>query len=134
MSLAMGIDLGTSSTKTIIITEAGEVVSTATAGYPLSTPRPGWVEQNMEDWWLAVCKTIRQALHAMPASFTPHDIKGISLSGQMNGTVFVDAAGVPLHPAILWLDGRSQRECDGAICLFRHRRRADRRGRDRRFR
>lgn len=114
MSLAMGIDLGTSSTKTIIITEAGEVVSAATAAYPLSTPQPGWVEQNPEDWWLAVCKTIRETLRGLPASFTSHDIKGISLSGQMNGAVLVDAAGATLRPAILWLDGRSQRECDAA--------------------
>ncbi len=109
MALVMGIDLGTSSTKTVLMDEAGNLVAAANAGYPLLTPQAGWVEQNPNDWWKAVCDTIRQVVDKIPSV---QDIKGISLSGQMNGAVFVDSEGVPLRPAILWLDGRSQRECD----------------------
>jgi xylulokinase len=119
MALAMGIDLGTSSAKTVLVDEEGHVVATASAGYPLQTPHPDWVEQSPSDWWHAVCKTIRQAIQELTAnpkrrSLSAHDIKGLSLSGQMNGAVLVDAAGYPLRPALLWLDHRSQRQCDEA--------------------
>jgi xylulokinase len=114
MALVMGIDLGTSSTKTVLMDEAGQVVATASAGYPLLTPRAGWVEQNPSDWWRAVCDTIRQAIRQLTLPLTARDIKGVSLSGQMNGAVCVDSAGNPTRPALSWLDGRSQRECDDA--------------------
>lgn len=110
MPLVMGIDLGTSSAKTIVMDDAGRVVASASSGYPLHTPQPGWAEQDPGDWWRAVCATVRQTLSLV----SPSDIVGIALSGQMNGAVFVDAAGRPLRPAILWLDGRSQAECDAA--------------------
>jgi xylulokinase len=113
----MGIDLGTSSTKTMVMDAAGAVVAGVSCGYPLQTPAPGWVEQRPEDWWNAVVETIRAALEALKAcapSCGARDIAGIALSGQMNGAVCVDARGSPLRPALLWLDGRSQAECDDA--------------------
>ena len=114
MSLVMGIDLGTSSTKTIILDQEGMLVATACASYPMSTPRPGWVEQAPEDWWHAVCATIQESIASLPAPLAASDIKGVAISGQMNGAVPTDQSGVPLRPAILWLDGRSQAECDQA--------------------
>ncbi|MBM3263612.1 MAG: xylulokinase [candidate division Zixibacteria bacterium] len=113
--LVMGIDLGTSSAKTVVMDAAGTVVASASAGYRLLTPAPGWVEQRPQDWWNAVRKTIRAALLQIgerhPA-FTAADIASVAFSGQMNGAVFVDTAGRPLRDAMLWLDGRSRRECD----------------------
>ena len=117
MALVMGIDLGTSSTKTVLMDDEGHVVAMASADYPLLTPHAGWVEQNPSDWWRAVCDTTRQGIRNLMSqqpSHSVHDIKGLSLSGQMNGAVFVDASGDPLRPALLWLDHRSQRECDDA--------------------
>ncbi len=114
MSLVMGIDLGTSSTKTIILDQSGALIASASSGYGMETPRPDWVEQTPEDWWRAVCDTTNRAISNIPAPGTASDIKGVSLSGQMNGAVPVDRDGIPLRPAILWLDGRAQAECDVA--------------------
>ncbi len=128
MGLVLGIDLGTSSTKTLALDEDGKALAKASASYPLLTPNEGWVEQNPEDWWQAVCQTVRQVLDRRThygSRITPSDIKGVSLSGQMNGALPVDSKGNPLRPAILWLDRRSRRECDEgnekAGDLLRHR-------------
>ena len=114
MALVMGIDLGTSSAKTIILDHAGHFITSATEAYPMTTPHPGWVEQMPEDWWRAVCKTIRAAIAALPPPLSAYEIKGIALSGQMNGALPIDDIGTPLRAAMLWLDGRSQMECDAA--------------------
>ena len=117
MSLVIGIDIGTSSTKTLLLSEEGTIISSASADYQLSTPCTGWAEQDANDWWQAVCDTIRQIIQYLESnecSFSTSDIKGISLSGQMNGAVFVDASGNPLRSAILWLDQRAQKQCDQA--------------------
>jgi xylulokinase len=112
MSFVLGIDLGTSSTKTVLLDENGNVVAHTSASYPLLTPQPHWVEQHPADWWRAVCETIRAVLADSP--IRPLAVSAVSLSGQMNGAAFVDAHGNPLRPAPLWLDGRSTRECDEA--------------------
>lgn len=117
MALVVGIDLGTSSTKTIVLDDEGRVVASASASYPLRKPGPGRVEQDADDWWRAVCETVRRVVQALAACHPPRpvrDIRGVSLSGQMNGAVFVDASGAPLRPPPIWLDHRSQRECDAA--------------------
>jgi len=117
MSLVIGIDIGTSSTKTLLLNEEGQVITSASASYQISTPHTGWVEQEADEWWQAVCSTVRQIVHHLESDqspFSTSDIKGVSLSGQMNGAVFVDTDGYPLRSAILWLDQRSQKQCDQA--------------------
>lgn len=110
MSVTLGIDIGTSGTKTLAIRETGEILASASAEYPCSYPRPGWSEQHPDLWWDATCKTIREVLHR--ASLRPDEISGIGLSGQMHGSVFLDAHGQVVRPALLWNDQRTQAECD----------------------
>lgn len=100
-----GIDVGTSAVKGLALDPDGRVVAAAGAGYPLSTPRPGWSEQNPEDWWRAAEQVLAQ-LHA--AAGPP---QGIGLSGQMHGLVALDANDRPLRPAIIWNDQRTAAEC-----------------------
>ncbi len=104
----MGIDIGTSACKTLIIDDQGEVVTKALVEYPLSTPKPGWSEQDPEHWWQAVKDTIRQTWKDFDHT---HDIKAIGLSGQMHGLVALDAAGNVLRPSILWNDQRTGKQC-----------------------
>jgi xylulokinase len=100
----IGLDLGTSSVKGLAIDEDGNVLAVAERGYPLSTPRPGWSEQNPEDWWRASAEVLEE-LDASHAA-------GIGLSGQMHGLVALDESDRPLRPAILWNDGRTQAQCE----------------------
>jgi xylulokinase len=110
MEYLIGIDIGTSGTKTILIQPDGRVKARAVAEYPLYTPRPLWSEQNPADWWAAAVQTIRQVLR--DSGVDAASIKGIGLSGQMHGAVFLDEADEVLRPAILWNDQRTQAECD----------------------
>jgi xylulokinase len=110
MAYLLGIDIGTSGTKTILIDETGTVLARATLEYPLYSPRPLWSEQNPEDWWAATHGTIRQVL--MKSGVRSEEIKGVGLSGQMHGAVFLDSDNQVLRPAILWNDQRTQAECD----------------------
>lgn len=103
----LGIDLGTSSCKTVLVNDTGTVIQQASYSYPLSTPKPFWSEQCPEDWWQALILSVRAVLHASPI-----EIKGIGLSGQMHGLVLLDKQGQVLRPAILWNDGRAQPECE----------------------
>ena len=104
MTRLLGLDVGTSSVKGIAIDEDGAVLAVAERGYPLSTPRPGWSEQDPEDWWRGAAEVLEE-LNAANAA-------GIGLSGQMHGLVALDAGGRPLRPAILWNDGRTQAQCE----------------------
>src|SRR5437762_3295807 len=107
----LGIDIGTSGTKTLICDEAGTVLATAHAEHPISTPKPGWSEQNPEDWWKATCKATQAVLRR--AKIRATEIGGIGLSGQMHGSVFLpDASTKPLRPALLWNDKRTAKQCD----------------------
>ena len=110
MAFLIGVDIGTSGTKTILIDEAGRVLARAVQEYPLYSPRPLWSEQNPEDWWAATRGTLQQVLRE--SGVAPADIRGIGLSGQMHGAVFLDADDRVLRPAILWNDQRTQAECD----------------------
>jgi xylulokinase len=103
MSVAIGLDVGTSGVKALAVSETGEVLASAEEQYPLSTPRPGWAEQDPEDWWSAT----QRALERLDAS----DVAGIGLSGQMHGLVALDADEQVIRPAILWNDGRTAAEC-----------------------
>ncbi|HZP74063.1 MAG TPA: xylulokinase [Gaiellaceae bacterium] len=96
----IGLDVGTSGVKGIAIDDEGRVLATAEAGYPLSTPQPGWAEQDPEDWWRAA----QSVLERLPDGH-------MGFSGQMHGLVVQDGAGVVLRPAILWNDQRTAAEC-----------------------
>ena len=88
MSCYLGIDIGTSGTKTLAIDVSGTVLAESVAEYPLHQPRPGWTEQDPEDWWKATVKTVRAVMRK--AKLKPDAIKAIGLSGQMHGSVFLD--------------------------------------------
>ena len=109
MPLLLGIDIGTSGAKTILITETGAVVARAIIEYPLYSPQLLWSEQDPEDWWSAVCGTVRQVLER--AGVDPREILGIGLSGQMHGSVFLDEHNAVIRHAILWNDQRTEEEC-----------------------
>jgi xylulokinase len=104
MATLIGLDVGTSSLKGLAIDEHGQLKAEAERAYPLSTPRPGWSEQDPELWWLAA-QSVLDELGADRAD-------GIGLSGQMHGVVALGSDDRPLRPAILWNDGRTQDQCD----------------------
>ena len=99
----VGLDVGTTGVKAIAISPDGEILARAERSYPLSTPHPGWSEQDPEDWWQAS----RAALDDLGVA----DVAGIGLSGQMHGLVVLDDAEQVLRPAILWNDQRTAAEC-----------------------
>ncbi len=99
----VGLDVGTTSIKALAISSRGEVLARAEEGYELSIPRPGWAEQDPEDWWRAAERALEQ-LATIPTA-------GIGLSGQMHGLVLLDEALLVLRPAILWNDQRTAAEC-----------------------
>ncbi|MEQ6360600.1 xylulokinase [Thermoanaerobacter thermohydrosulfuricus] len=106
----LGIDLGTSAVKIILIEEKGNVIGSTSKEYPVYYPQPGWSEQNPEDWWNATKDGIRELI--IKTGVKNGDIKGIGLSGQMHGLVLLDENNNVLMPAILWNDQRTQEECD----------------------
>jgi xylulokinase len=110
MAHFLGIDIGTSGTKVLLIDENGAAVGSHNVEYALSTPRPLWAEQDPALWWNASVEGVR-ALVAK-TGVDPASIKGIGLSGQMHGSVFLDASNKVIRPALLWCDQRTQAECD----------------------
>jgi xylulokinase len=100
----IGLDVGTSSVKGIAVAPDGEVLAVAESAYAMSTPRPGWAEQDPEDWWRATQEVL--------AALGRDDAAGIGLSGQMHGLVALDRADEVIRPAILWNDGRTGAECE----------------------
>src|SRR6476660_2494100 len=105
----LGIDIGTSGTKPPVCDEDGKVLATAMAEHPISSPKPGWSEQNPEDWWSASCKATRAVLKKSKVKAA--DIGGIGLSGQMHGSVFLGDGPKALRPALLWNDQRTAAQC-----------------------
>ena len=101
----VGIDVGTSAVKGLAIDEHGSVLARAKASYPLSTPRPGWAEQDPELWWEATSSVLAELGRQAGRP------EGIGLSGQMHGLVALDRSDRVLRPAILWNDQRTAREC-----------------------
>lgn len=104
----IGIDIGTSGCKSIMIDEKGHIVSEAFCEYKLSTPKPGWCEQEPEDWWQAVKITVKTLLKEFKAV---NDIKCIGLSGQMHGMVLMGKDDNVLRPCIIWSDQRNEKQC-----------------------
>ena len=107
MAVLIGVDVGTSGTRALAVTTAGELVAEANAPHELLTPRPGWTEQRPDEWWQAA----RSAL-AEVAAAAGEEVVGLGLTGQMHGSVFLDAGGGVIRPALLWNDQRTAAECD----------------------
>ena len=104
----IGIDLGTSACKLLLVSENGSILNTVTKEYPLSFPHPGWSEQKPEDWWDAVVTGVPELLQG----FDANDVAGIGSGGQMHGLVALDEEDNVIRPAILWNDGRTTEETD----------------------
>ena len=111
-TLLLGLDVGTSGVKAILVAADGRVRASATTPLVLDTPRPGWAEQDPEAWWTASLAAIRAALAQLDsAGGTRAGIAAVGLSGQMHSSVFLDAHGAVIRPALLWCDGRTTAEC-----------------------
>ena len=109
MGYILGIDNGTSGTKTILCDETGAILADVTVEYPCYSPKPSWSEQDAGDWWDAAVKSTRAAIEK--AGINGSEIVGIGLSGQMHGLVCLDKGGNILRRAILWNDQRTVKEC-----------------------
>ena len=109
MRYLLGIDVGTTGTKTVLFDENGTVVADKTAEYPLIQPQNGWAEQNPADWWNAVKSTIKSVVKE--SNVDKENIVSIGLSGQMHGLVMLDENNDVIRNAILWCDGRTTEQC-----------------------
>lgn len=107
MAYLLGIDVGTTGSKALLIDERGEVVASATEEYPMYTPYPLWAEQEPEDWWQATVKSISRVMKGRSAA----DVKGVGLTGQMHGLVLLDKEGKVLRRCIMWNDQRTAPQC-----------------------
>ena len=114
MSHLLGIDIGTTGAKVLLVSPDGGIVARSSHEYPLHTPRPGWAEQDPADWWAATVAGIRDILST--GGIAREEIVGIGLSGQMHGSVFLDERGEVLRPAILWCDQRTAEQCQWITC------------------
>ncbi|MFT5422345.1 MAG: xylulokinase [Phycisphaerales bacterium] len=108
--LVLGIDVGTSAVKVLLVEPDGTIAARCSKPYPLMTPQPGWSEQRPTDWWAGSFAAIQEILRT--SGVDPSRIKAIGLTGQMHGMVPLDAAGEVIRPAMLWNDQRSQAQCD----------------------
>ena len=106
--LYVGIDLGTSAVKLLLMNEKGEIQKTVSKEYPLFFPHPGWSEQHPEDWYEQSMAGLQELL----ADCDRTQVAGISFGGQMHGLVILDKEDQVIRPAILWNDGRTSEECD----------------------
>lgn len=104
----IGVDLGTSAVKLLMTEKDGTIVNSVTKEYPLYFPQPGWSEQKPEDWKAAVLEGLKELVADFDASL----VAGISFGGQMHGLVVLDENDSVIRPAILWNDGRTQKETD----------------------
>ncbi len=102
----IGVDLGTSAVKLLLMEADGTIKNIVSKEYPLSFPNPGWSEQNPEDWWNAVTAGIKELTDGFDAS----QVAGVSFGGQMHGLVILDKDDTVIRPAILWNDGRTTKE------------------------
>jgi xylulokinase len=103
----LGLDLGTSQVKALLCAPDGTTLGQGTAGYQITTPRPGWAEASPEHWWQAACTAVRAAVG--PASA---EVAGLAVAGQMHGLVLCTERAVALRPAITWLDRRAEAEAE----------------------
>lgn len=111
MAYIMGIDVGTTGTRVVVVRPDGHVIGAATGDHqPMRMARPGWAEQEPEDWWEATLRAVRAALGV--AGVTGRDVAAVGLSGQMHGVVLLDKTHAVLRPSLIWCDQRSQPQCD----------------------
>jgi xylulokinase len=108
--LLLGVDISTTGAKALLIDQNGEVIASATTPLTLQTPRPLWSEQNPEEWWQGIKKSIQEVLAGRASA--AESIAAIGLTGQMHGLVMLDETGQVLRPAILWNDQRTAAQCD----------------------
>ena len=104
--LYIGVDLGTSAVKLLLMNEEGKIEKIVSREYPLSFPHPGWSEQKPEDWWTQSIEGIKE----LTAECDKSQVAGISFGGQMHGLVILDENDEVIRPAILWNDGRTTKE------------------------
>lgn len=104
----LGIDLGTSSVKVMVLDTQGRVLSLSKATYAVLKPQPEWRESDLHEWWSATISAVQTALAEIPQA----RIEAIGLCGQMHGVVLTDEQGLPVRPALLWADTRAQAELE----------------------
>jgi xylulokinase len=110
MAYYLGIDIGTSGTKSLLMNESGEIVAESSTTYDVSMPKPMWTEQDPELWWQATVKTVQAVVKKSKVKAS--EVKAIGLSGQMHGSVFLDKDQKVIRPALLWNDQRTAAECE----------------------
>lgn len=116
MNYLIGIDVGTSATKSVLFDEKGVVASSASQEYPMYQPHNGWAEQRPEDWRDAVLNTVASVVEK--SGVARESIKGIGLSGQMHGLVMLDEAGEVIRPSIIWCDQRTGAEVEDMLAIM----------------
>jgi xylulokinase len=109
MTHLLGIDIGTTGAKTLLVDAEGRTVASAFSEWPMATPHPAWAEQDPEDWWRGTVASIREVLAR--SGVAPRDIAALGLSGQMHGLVLLDEADAVIRPSIIWCDQRTGAEC-----------------------
>lgn len=106
MRYLLGVDLGTSGTKTVLFDETGKVIASRTVEYPLLQPKNGWAEQDPKFWYDATIESVKAVL--LQSKVNSDDVVALSIAGQMHGLVMLDKDGNVLRNAILWCDARTQ--------------------------
>lgn len=115
MRYLLGVDLGTSGTKTVLFDETGKVIASKTVEYPLLQPKNGWAEQDPKFWYDATIESVKAVL--LQSKVNSDDVVALSIAGQMHGLVMLDKDGNVLRNAILWCDARTQKQCDEITSL-----------------
>ncbi len=110
MAYLLGVDIGTSGTKTVLFDELGNTIASNLQEYPLYQPKNGWAEQDPDDWWKATYVSIKNVL--AKSGISNQEVKGVGLSGQMHGLVLLDKENHVLRRSIIWCDQRSGAECE----------------------
>src|SRR6056297_18480 len=110
MAYYLGVDIGTSGTKTVLFDNTGGTIASSLYEYVMYQPKNGWAEQDPNDWWVAVYSTIKDVI--FKSGVNKEDIKAIGLSGQMHGLVMLDENDNVIRPSIIWCDQRTTKECE----------------------
>lgn len=100
--MLLGIDVGTSSIKGMLMEENGRILAISARNYDVSFPKPNYAEQDPRMWWVRLCQVMGELQRKCPRM--KEDLQGIGLSGQMHGLVAIDKEGIPVRPAIIWMD------------------------------